>query len=84
MSKAQILSLSATTFSAGATPLQQILIMDAAAWQIINEDDAAGVIAVLNVMLHCHAILLLLFHVPIVVTRLASPVVLQVNWARAS
>ena len=61
-----------------------MLVMDVAAWQTINEDDAAGVIGVLNAMLHCHAILLFLLHVSILFTGLAKPVVLQVNWARAN
>ena len=59
--------------------------MAAAVWQLINENDGACVIAVLNAVLHCHAILLLLFHELVVVTSLAMPVVLQVvHWAHHS
>ena len=55
--------------------------MDAAVWEVINENDGACVIAGLNAVLHCHAILLFLFHEFVVVTRSAITVVLQVNWA---
>ena len=56
--------------------------MAAAAWQLINENDGACVIAGLNAVLHCHAILLLLFHELVVAASLAITVVLQlVHWA---
>ena len=56
--------------------------MAAAVWQLINENDGACVIAVLNAVLHCHAILLLLFHELVVGTSLAINVVLQLMcWA---
>ena len=56
--------------------------MAAAAWQVINENDGACVIAGLNAVLHCHAILLLLFHELVVFTRSAITVVLQLmHWA---
>ena len=59
--------------------------MAAAVWQLINENDGACVIAVLNAVLHCHAILLLLFHELVVVTSLATTVVLQLtHWAQQS
>ena len=56
--------------------------MAAAAWQLINEHDGACVIAVLNAVLHCHAILMLRFHELVVVTSSAISVVLQLmHWA---
>ena len=59
--------------------------MAAAVWQLINENDGACVIAVLNAVLHCHATLLLLFHELVVVTSLAITVVLQLMyWAQQS
>ena len=54
-------------------------------WQLINENDGACVIAVLNAVLQCHAILLLLFHVLVVATSLAIIVVLELMyWAQQS
>ena len=73
------------SFAACATPFLHILIMAAAVWQLINENDGACVIAVLNAVLHCHATLLLLFHELVVVTSLAITVVLQLMyWAQQS
>ena len=69
-------------FVACATPFLHILNMAAAVWQLINENDGACAIAVLNAVLHCHAILLLLFHELVVGTSLAINVVLQLMyWA---
>ena len=64
-------------------PLLKILIMAAAAWQLINENHiCCSMVAGLNAVLHCHAILLLLFYELIVVARLAIVVVLQLmHWA---
>ena len=69
-------------FVACATPFLQILFMAAAIWQLINENDGACVIAFLNAVLHCQAILLLLFHELVVATSFATTVVLQLmHWA---
>ena len=73
------------SFVACATPFLHILNMAAAVWQLVNENDGACVIAVFNAVLHCHAILLLLFHELVVVTSLAITVVLQLMyWAQQS
>ena len=73
------------SYVACATPFLHILNMAAAVWQLVNENDGACVIAVFNAVLHCHAILLLLFHELVVGTSLAINVVLQLMyWAQQS
>ena len=69
-------------FVACQTPFLHLQVMAAAIWQLINENDGACVIAVLNAVLHCLAIFLLLLHKLIIHTSLAILVVLQLmQWA---
>ena len=70
--------------AACVTPLLKILIMAAAAWQLINENDVAAAAwqLVFNALCHCQAILVLLLHELVVVTCLAVRAVLQqMHWA---
>ena len=69
-------------FVAGATPFLHVQVMAAAIWQLINENDGACVIAVLDAVLHCLAIFLLLLQKLIIHTSFAIFVVLQLmQWA---
>ena len=62
--------------------MSELLTMAAAAWQLINVDDGACVVAVFNALSHGYSKFVLLLHEPVLLTIPAvRSVLLQMYWA---